>query len=460
MVQLQNAQSVEQALVALVQASAINTADAAKLTALVQSAQRSSDDDDDAAAPAAAAYKGQSGGIIDTLGGLGEEAETQLENARKKEQVALHQYNMLAQSLKDSIKFATQDSDAAKKSLAESAEKKSVAEGDLQVTSKDLSEDVNALGDLHQNCMTKAEDFEAETKSRGEELAALAKAKEIIIEATGGAASFLQLSDAKNGAAVRFVRDLAKKHKSAALAQLASRMASSISLSRTGDVFDKIKGLINDMIDKLEEEAEADATENAYCTKELSESNAKKDELQTAVDKLSTKIDQQTAKATKLKEEVAVLEKELAELATSQAKMDQMRQEESALLKTKEAETSKGLDGIKLALKVLRDYYAKNDKSHGSSDGAAGGIVGLLEVCESDFSKELAEMRTVEETAAAAYEQETKENALTKTTKQQDAKYKEKEAVSLGKSSSEMSSDRSGVEDELSAVVEYLKKLA
>merc|ERR550537_2060074 len=170
MVQLQNAQSVEQALVALVQASAINTADAAKLTALVQSAQRSSDDDDDAAAPAAAAYKGQSGGIIDTLGGLGEEAETQLENARKKEQVALHQYNMLAQSLKDSIKFATQDGDAAKKSLAESAETKSVAEGDLQVTSKDLSEDINNLGDLHQNCMTKAEDFEAETKSRARSL--------------------------------------------------------------------------------------------------------------------------------------------------------------------------------------------------------------------------------------------------------------------------------------------------
>merc|ERR550537_1451957 len=290
MVQLQNAQSVEQALVALVQASAINTADAAKLTALVQSAQRSSDDDDDAAAPAAAAYKGQSGGIIDTLGGLGEEAETQLENARKKEQVALHQYNMLAQSLKDSIKFATQDSDAAKKSLAESAEKKSVAEGDLDVTSKDLSEDVKTLGDLHQNCMTKAEDFEAETKSRGEELGALAKAKEIIVEATGGSASFLQLSDSNNGAAVRFVRDLAKKHKSTALAQLASRMASSISLSRSGDVFDKIKGLINDMIDKLEAEAEADATEKAYCDKELGESNAKKDDLQAAADKLSTKI--------------------------------------------------------------------------------------------------------------------------------------------------------------------------
>merc|ERR1719198_992700 len=133
--------------------------------------------------------------------------------------------------------------------------------------------------------------------------------------------------------------------------------------------------------------------------------------------------------------------------------MDQLRQEEQALFKTKEAETLKGLDGIKLALKVLREYYANNDK--GQSGDAAGGIVGLLEVCESDFSKELAEMRTVEETAAAAYEQETKENAMTKTTKSQDAKYKAKEAVSLAKSTA----DRKGVQAELDAVLEYLGKL-
>merc|ERR1711959_387881 len=147
----------------------------------------------------------------------------------------------------------------------------------------------------------------------------------------------------------------------------------------------------------------------------------------------------------------------MGELATSQAKMDQMRQEEKALFTTSEAEVAKGLDGIKLALKVLREYYAKADKSQ--SGDAAGGIVSLLEVCESDFSKELAELRTVEETAAAAYEQEAKENAMTKTTKQQDAKYKQKEAVSLGKATAEATADRKGVQEELDAVLEYLGKL-
>merc|ERR1719453_2544466 len=213
------------------------------------------------------------------------------------------------------------------------------------------------------------------------------------------------------------------------------------------------------MIDKLEAEAEADATEKAYCDKELGESNAKKADLQGTVDRLSTKIEQQTAKAAKLKEEVATLEKELSELATSQAKMDQMRQEEKALFSSNEAEVSKGLDGIKLALKVLREYYANADKAHSSSGGAAGGIVSLLEVCESDFSKELTELRINEETAAAAYKQQTKENAMTKTTKQQDSKYKQKEAVSLNKATAEATSDRKGVQAELDAVLEYLGKL-
>merc|ERR1719230_1845394 len=136
--------------------------------------------------------------------------------------------------------------------------------------------------------------------------------------------------------------------------------------------------------------------------------------------------------------------------------MDKIRQEEKATFTANEAETSKGLDGIKLALKVLRDYYAK---ANSSSEGAAGGILSLLEVCESDFSKNLAEMRATEESSAAEYEKQTKENEILKETKEQDVKYKSKESVSLEKSAAEMSSDRSGVQDEMSAVLEYLKRL-
>merc|ERR1719446_294863 len=129
------------------------------------------------------------------------------------------------------------------------------------------------------------------------------------------------------------------------------------------DPFAKVKGLISDMIEALIKEAEADASHKAYCDKEMSETKAKKEELTDEIDALTTKIDQMSAKSAKLKEEVAVLTKELADLAKSQAEMDKVRQEENAAYVTNKAEMEQGLEGIKLALKLLRDYYAKENKA-------------------------------------------------------------------------------------------------
>merc|ERR1719152_905501 len=155
-----------------------------------------------------------------------------------------------------------------------------------------------------------------------------------------------------------------------------------------------------------------------------------------------------TAKSAKLKEEVAELQKELSELAKAQAEMDKVRAEEKATFDKNSAEMEKGIKGVKLALKVLNEYYAK-DKSHASADGAGSGIIGLLEVCESDFTKGLAEMTATEQTAASEYDRETKENEITKATKDQDVKYKTKEAKGLDKAVAEATADRSGVQEEL-----------
>jgi len=257
-----------------------------------------------------------------------------------------------------------------------------------------------------------------------------------------------------NFAAVRFVRDLAQKQKSPALAQLAVSMAAAMH-SGSADPFAKVKGLISSMIEKLLSEAQADATEKAYCDKEMAETESKKAEKEAAIEKLSTSIDSMTSNSAKLKGEVATLQKELAALARAQAEMDKLRAEEKAAFDTNSAEMSKGVEGIKLALKVLNEYYAKSDKSHGSADGAGSGIIGLLEVCESDFSKGLAEMIAAEETAVSEYETTSKENAIVKATKEQDAKYKTKEAKGLDKDTAEATADMAGVQTELDAVNQY-----
>merc|ERR1719174_1307345 len=118
-----------------------------------------------------------------------------------------------------------------------------------------------------------------------------------------------------------------------------------------------------------------------------------------------------------------------------------------------------GIDGVKKALNVLREYYAKADKAHGEAEGAGSSIIGLLEVCESDFTKGLTEMTAEEQSAAADYKTYSKQDQIDRAAKEQDVKYKTKEAAGLDKNVSELSTDLAGVSDELAAVVSALDKL-
>merc|ERR1719428_1474496 len=164
-----------------------------------------------------------------------------------------------------------------------------------------------------------------------------------------------------------------------------------------------------------------------------------------------------TAKSSKLKEEVAELEKELASLAKSQAEMDKLRSEEKSAFDENSAEMQKGINGVKMALKVLNEYYAQEGKAHGAADGAGGGIIGLLEVCESDFTKGLAEMTATEQSSVAEYERLTKENEISKAMKTQDVKYKTKDSKGLDKDTAEATADRATEQQELDAVLDYYK---
>merc|ERR1719324_672099 len=136
-------------------------------------------------------------------------------------------------------------------------------------------------------------------------------------------------------------------------------MAAAIRHASGADPFAKVKELIKNMIETLLNDAQADASHKAYCDKELGESAEKKAEKTATIDKLSTQIDSMKSKSAQLKEQVAKLQKELADLARSQAEMNAIRAEEKATYQNNKKEMEEGITGIKAALKVLRDYYAK-----------------------------------------------------------------------------------------------------
>jgi len=471
MLQLKSAKSVAQALDIMVGASMFSQADAQRLTALVQSSDE--DGGDNMGAPSASVYEGHSGGIVATLTDLLEKAQAQLTEASSTETANLHNFQQLKQSIEDEIAYGKKELAEAKAGTAWSGEKKASAEGDLQATSSDLAQDIKVETDLHQQCMTTAQDFEAEVRSRAEELKALAAAKKALTENTGaadglayglGQVSLIQRlqtgADLAHFEAVRYVRDLARKQNSKALAQLASRMASAMRMSSGSgeDPFAKVKGLIQDMLEKLESEAGADASHKAYCDKEIAYADEKKANRISEIEKLATSIDQMSARSAQLKQEIAALEKGLADVATTQAAMDKLRAEEHAQFLASKADMEQGLEGVKMALKVLTEYYAK-DKAHDAAQGSGEGIIGLLEVCESDFSKGLAEYVGAEQSAVSEYEQQTKDHEVERATKEQDVKYKTKESKDLDKATAEATSDRASTQTELEAVQKYLDSL-
>merc|ERR1719160_1466514 len=225
-------------------------------------------------------------------------------------------------------------------------------------------------------------------------------------------------------------------------------------------------------------EAEAEASHKAYCDEEMSKTKAKKDELTADIEKLTSKIDSASALSASLKEDVKELQKELAELAEMQAEMDKVREDTHAAFVTAKADLEQGLEGIRGALSVLRDFYQKDDallqesgglgafmqqpavpEKHKPATGAGGSIISMLEVIESDFSKNLALEEEEEAAAQTEYEKLTQENKVTKTTKEQDVKYKTKEFTSLDKELAELTGDRDGAQTELDAVLEYYEKI-
>jgi len=475
--------TVLNSLSSVVDAASFSASDKQRLVALVQ--QSSDEDDSDVGAPAAAVYKSHSSSIFDTLEDLKEKAETQLSELRKAESEASHNYALLKQGLEDQLAADSKDMDAEKASKASDEEEKATAEGDLSVTIADLKASEEKLASVTVDCKQVSEDHDATVAAREEELKVIAEAIEVIKSTSSGAVdqtySFIQVSsgirsqsDLKRSEVVALVKKLAKKHHSAALAQLASRIAAVVRYGSGGgdDPFAKVKGLIEDMIAKLQDEAGAEATEKAYCDEQIAKTEEKKAELDATIAKLTTKIDQDAARSAELKEEVKELQAELAALAKQQAEMDKIRTETHADYVQAKSDLELGLDGVRKALVMLRDYYAKGSeedaafvqqpekpKLFAAANGAGTSIIGILEVVESDFATNLAKEETTESAAQEDYEKTTQENKITKATKDQDVKYKTQEFTSLDKNIGELSGDRDTASTELEAVLEYYAKL-
>jgi hypothetical protein len=480
-----NLNELTQALTVVMKVGLLQSEDTSKLQGFLQAAESSDDKEVDdylaRSAPDAKVYESHSGSLIDTLEDMKEKAVAMRNDGQKAELSSKHAFEMLKQSLEGELKVDRKAMDAAKSEKAQASEAKATAEGDLAMTQKMVGETQEYLADMSSSCQQKANDWAVSQKSRAEELDALTQAQKIIAEKTGASTSraydFVQFHSKAGSKAkvsphalevVDKLTKLGRRDRDTALTQLALRAQAAFQMG-AGDVFAKVRGMITEMIDKLVADAAEEADHKAWCDKETAETQEKIEDHTSAVEKLGAKIDKAEAQIAQLTESVAALQKALAENAKLQAKMDTIRADDKAAFKQAKKDFTDGVEGLTMALQILREYYAKEGDAfvqqpsdpvvHAKSGDAATGIIGLLEVAESDFTKLLADAEVEEESAQKAYEKVTHETKVDTAMKQADVKYQTKEKAGLEKTVADLKEDREGEQAELDAVTEYYARV-
>jgi len=435
-------------------------------------------------APEANAYENQSGGVIEMLDKLLDkfiEERTQLE---REEMNAKHAYSMLKADLEASIEQATQDRDEKAEFKAETIQAKSDAQGDLQDTTTTLAADSKYLEDLTATCAQKSSDFDSRQQLRAEEIEAIEKAIEIISSgAVAGAADKHLPALVQTGHSLAQLRsDSTNKDiqaKVAAFLQkksdiLGSRVLALIAAKVGEDPFIKVKKMIKDLIVKLMEEANEEAEHKAWCDTELSSNEQTRKEKTAAVESLHAQKDELEASIAKLTEDISELTQAVADLDAAMAKYTALRNEEKAKNAQTTADAKAAQTAVAQALTVLKDFYEKAaeatafsqqqqpeifESEYKGMQSSNGGVVGMLEVIESDFARLEADTKAAEESSQSEYDEFMTDSATDKSKKTTDIDHKSAKKQDEQASLTSTLEDLQGTQEELDAALAYFDKL-
>jgi len=147
-----------------------------------------------------------------------------------------------------------------------------------------------------------------------------------------------------------FLRRISERIESPVLSALATKVQD--------DPFVKVKKMIQDLIDRLQEEQNEEAQHKGWCDTELSTNLQTRTDKTTQVEGLHSTIDQLNARIATLEKEVALLSKELAQLQAAQAKAEELRSKEKAENEDTIGEAVAAQMQLSSAIKTLKDFYA------------------------------------------------------------------------------------------------------
>jgi hypothetical protein len=462
-------------------------------------------------APQGKVFESHSSGILDMVKGMGDKMEEKREEIEKEEMNKKHSYDMIAQDLVDQIESNEQARSKKASIKAQAAESKAQAEGDLAAAKNLLAEDQKFLSDLTQECEQKSADFDKRQEVRQGEIEAIQKAIEIMSSsdiASGTqhlpglvqtSPSFAQLRSSSSAFAQKSVADFLSSRATA----LNSRLLSLLATRAQDDPFKKVTKMIKDMIQKLMQEATEEAEHKGFCDTELTTNKQTRDAKTEESDELTAESEKLTADIQKLASEIATLGEEIAALDSMMAKATSIREAEKEKNKATIEDAKGAQAATQQALTVLKEFYdkaavqgaaaiqeqvnpqgpinyderalqildktsllqrssstQKPEMEEGGYTGMGnGGVMGMLEVIESDFARLLAETTADEAESAAEYEKLSNDTAEDKAVKETDSKSKTGEKTRKESALSAAQKDLASTKEELKAAMDYYEKL-
>mmetsp|Transcript_18413 Transcript_18413/g.44956 ORF Transcript_18413/g.44956 Transcript_18413/m.44956 type:complete len:750 (-) Transcript_18413:45-2294(-) len=204
---------------------------------------------------------------------------------------------------------------------------------------------------------------------------------------------------------------------------LDSPVLTALALQVRADPFKKVRNLINDLIDKLEAQAVAEKESTDFCSEQMEAESTKRDNAKKTIEDKKAKIAKTTAKKESLKQEIKDLEKEIAELQQQAVEAEQLRAQEKSQNDVTVAEAEAGLQGIRDALRILREVYKSEAlvqvKKQGgkepvegtpeeyeseSTQGQGNQVLNFLEVIKADFERTIQSVGDAESKAQSDYD--------------------------------------------------------
>merc|ERR1719281_1734577 len=168
-------------------------------------------------------------------------------------------------------------------------------------------------------------------------------------------------------------------------------MLSTLAVKVAEDPFVKIKGMIQDMIEKLLEEEADEANHKGYCDEEISKTVKDRDYRLEEIEALHASLEELNAREEKLALTKAELEEAVKSLSEDYANQTKARAEEK---EENEATVDEGLIQQPSVEEDAPD--AGFDGAYTGAQGSSTGIVGMMEVILGDFERTITDTEELE----------------------------------------------------------------